>query len=132
MSAIDPYKPSNTNLNGQDNKSPKLSIFYLVSSLLLLILALLSLYGALFMHGEGRDYEHAISQLDELSHRIETQELTLKRETLLEYFKTNKAAIEDEREHMENSGTIIFMIGVVLLVISIFQIFMFYVRYRKT
>jgi len=131
MSAIDPHKPSNTDLNGQNRKSPKLSIFYLVSSMLLLILALLSLYGALFMHDEREDYEHLISQIDELSHKIETQELTLKRETLLEYFKNNKAAVEDEHEQMKNSGTIIFIIGVVLLVISIFQIVIFYVQYRK-
>ena len=132
MSAIDPNKPSNTDLNGQNRKSQKLSIFYLVSSMLLLILALFSLYGALFMHEEREDYEHLISQIDELSHRIETREVTLKRETLLEYFKNNKAAVEDEHEQMKNSEVIIFMIGVVLLVISIFQIFIFYVRYRKT
>ena len=131
MTSIDPYKPTGANLEHHSRDRLKPSVIYLVLSLILLLLAGLSIYGAVIVSGDDTEYENTLERLDELARRIETQEITLERETLLEYFKNNKQALVEEHQLQSNSLVINFLVGVVIFLIAVVQLIIYWNEFRR-
>ncbi len=131
MNIKDPYKPTNSDLGNQNRTYSKPSIISLISSLMLLLLGALSIYGAIIISVDDKEYEHTLARMDELANRIETQELTLKRESLIEYFKSNRNVVVEEHQLQSNSLAINFFVGLALFIIAVVQLIIFWLEFRR-
>ncbi len=98
---------------------------------MLLLLGALSIYGAIIISVDDKEYEHTLARMDELANRIETQELTLKRESLIEYFKSNRNVVVEEHQLQSNSLAINFFVGLALFIIAVVQLIIFWLEFRR-
>ena len=120
-----PYKASEVDLENQTAKIESRSLLLLITTLILIALAFFCFYSVFSITDLSADYKGSIEKLDELSNRIEKQEITLKRETLLEYFETNRESVAEELEVQNRSFFGFLFAGLILTIVSILQLIVF-------
>ena len=122
-----PYKTTEVDLGSQTRQAESRPVLLLLTTLILVALAFFCFYSVYLITDRSANYLEHIEQLEELSNRIETRELTLKRESLLKYFDASREAAEEELE-IQNEAFLGFLsIGLVLFIIAVLQL----VAFRK-
>ena len=120
-----PYKTSEVDLQSQTLRAETRPVLLLLTTLVLVALAFYCFYSVYLIADRSANYIQSIEQLEELSNRIETRELTLKRESLIKYFDANREAVEEELE-LQNGAFLGFsFIGLVLIIVAVLQLVTF-------
>ena len=120
-----PYKTSEVDLQSQTLRAETRPVLLLLTTLVLVALAFYCFYSVYLIADRSANYIQSSEQLEELSNRIETRELTLKRESLIKYFDANREAVEEELE-LQNGAFLGFsFIGLVLIIVAVLQLVTF-------
>ena len=119
----DPYKAPATEIIAQPDPLRMPSIIIAVCTLAILIVACWCFYVSNALNVLTARDSTSIEQIEQLARQIESEELTPRRDTLLEYFRLNRSFLIEDVRYQRSAQVNFIVVGVLLICVFTLQMF---------